>query len=56
MGHIEITFNDGTKQKEFHVGFRITKERLLCIEKGRYSPSLFINMDTVKLFQEVEND
>lgn len=55
MAHLLIKFIDNTEQKEYMDidRFRI-KDGLLIISKGRYEPSLYINMDTVKSFREVE--
>lgn len=55
--YLKIKFTDGTEQGEYADvdGFRI-KDKLLIISKGRYSPSLYINMDTVKSFQEVDHN
>jgi hypothetical protein len=53
--YLIIKFTDGTEQKEYcdEDRFRI-KDGLLIISKGRYSPSLYVNMQTVKSFQEEE--
>ena len=50
--YIEIKFVDGTEQREYSDdGWRV-KDGLLIISKGRNTPSLYINMQTVKSFQE----
>jgi len=56
MSKLIIKFNDGTEQRKcieqgnsFHV-----KDGLLIIPKGRNSPSLYINLQNVKSFQEEE--
>ena len=54
--HIKIRFMDGTEQKEYAEEFPRVKDGLLIIPKGRYSPSLYINMQTIKSFQEVGRD
>ena len=52
--HIKIVFTDGAEKKEYcREGFRI-KEGMLIIPKGRYDPSLYINMQNVREFQECE--
>lgn len=53
--YLKIIFTDGVEQKEYCDvdRFRV-KDGLLIISKGRYEPSLFINMETVKSFQECE--
>ena len=56
MSKLVIKFTDGTEQKEYvesGESFRV-KDGLLIIPKGRYQPSLYINMQTVKSFQEEE--
>ena len=56
MSKLKIIFNDGTEQKEYiesGESFRI-KDNLLIIPKGRYAPSLYINLQNVKSFQEEE--
>jgi hypothetical protein len=52
--HILIKFIDGTEQKEYAEEFPRVKDGLLIIPKGRYSPSMYINMQTIKSFQECE--
>ncbi len=53
--YLLIKFTDGTEQKEYsHGNPFITKERMLMIPKGDYAPSLFINLDFVKSYQEIE--
>ena len=54
--YIKIIFTDGLEQKEYcwSEGSYRVKDGLLIISKGRYEPSLYINMATVKSFQEVE--
>ena len=53
--YLVIKFTDGAEQKEYCDidRFRV-KDGLLIISKGRNSPSLYINMDTVKSFREEE--
>lgn len=54
MAHIRIEFTDGTTKKEYYwQGFHV-RDGLLIISKGRYEPSLYINMQNVKEFQECE--
>ena len=55
--YLKIKFTDGTEQNEYTDmdGFKI-KDGLLIISKGRYAPSLHINMDTVKSFQEADRN
>jgi hypothetical protein len=52
--YLKIMFKDGTEQKEYAEEFPRVKDGLLIIPKGRYSPSLYVNMDTIKSFQEAE--
>jgi len=54
--YLKIKFTDGTESREYADvdRFRI-KDGLLIISKGRNSPSLYINMDMVKSFQEEES-
>jgi hypothetical protein len=55
--YLKIKFTDGTEQLEYCDEDRFrTKDGLLIISKGRYAPSLYINMDTVKSFQEVDRN
>jgi len=56
MSKLIIRFNDGTEQKEYieqGESFRV-KDGLLIIPKGRNAPSLYINLQNVKSFQEEE--
>jgi hypothetical protein len=56
MANLVITFLDGTEMKEYVENgetFRV-KDGLLIIPKGRYQPSLYINMQSVKYFKEEE--
>jgi hypothetical protein len=56
VSKLVIKFTDGTEQKEYvenGESFRV-KDGLLIIPKGRYQPSIYINMQTVKSFQEEE--
>ena len=50
--YIKIKFIDETEQKEYSDEFPRIKDGLLIISKGRNSPSLYINMQTIKSFQE----
>jgi hypothetical protein len=50
---IEITYTDGTKEKEYCWESYRVKDGILVISKGRYEPSKHINMQVVKSFQEV---
>jgi len=52
--YLRIKFVDGTEQKEYSDEGARVKDGLLIISKGRNSPSLFINLQTVKSFQEEE--
>jgi len=52
--YILIKFTDGTEQKEYADYHPIVRDGLLVIPKGNYRPSLYINMQTVKSFQEVD--
>jgi hypothetical protein len=51
---ILIKFTDGTEQREYSDESPTVRNGLLIISKGRYSPPLFINLQTVKSFQEEE--
>jgi hypothetical protein len=53
VSHINIKYTDGTEGREYAYegGYRV-KDGLLIISKGRYEPSLHINMQIVKSFQE----
>lgn len=55
--YLKIKFTDGTEQNEYvdMDGFKI-KDGLLIISKGRYASSFYINMDTVKSFQEADRN
>ena len=51
--HLVIKFIDGTGQKEDCESFSVTKDtRLLSIYKGGNRHSIYINMDSIKSFQE----
>lgn len=52
--HIQIIFTDGTERKEYAEDFPRVKDGLLIIPTGRYSPSIYINMQVVREFQECE--
>jgi len=51
MAHLIIEFNDGTERDKYMDDdmFRI-KDNMLIISKGRYAPSLYINLQNVKSF------
>lgn len=56
--YLKIIFTDNSEQKEYcwsDGGYRI-KDGMLIISKGRYEPSLYINMSVVKSFQEVDRN
>jgi len=55
--YLKIKFIDNSEQKEYiehEESFRV-KDGLLIISKGRYQPNLYINMQTVKSFQQEES-
>jgi hypothetical protein len=57
MAKLVIKFLDGTEQKEFmeaEESFRI-RDGFLIIPKGRYAPSLYINISNVKSFQKEDS-
>lgn len=49
---IKIIFIDGSESNEYAEESPRVKDGLLIIPKGRYEPSLFINMSVIKSFQE----
>jgi hypothetical protein len=49
--YIKIKFIDGTEQKEYCESFSV-KNDLLAIHKGGREHSVYVNMKTVKSFQE----
>ncbi len=53
--YIKIKYIDGTEEKEYCDESPRVRDNLLIISKGRNAPSLYINMQTVKSFQEVRN-
>jgi hypothetical protein len=50
--YIRIKFIDGTEQKEWCDEWRLTKEGLLSVYKGRGTPAIYFNMQVIKSFQE----
>jgi hypothetical protein len=52
--NIKIKYIDGTEEKEYCDEFPRVKDGLLIIPKGRYSPSVYINLQVIKSFQEEE--
>jgi hypothetical protein len=51
--YVKIKYIDGTEQKEYCESFSVTKYgNLLSICKGRNEHIIYINMQTVKSFQE----
>lgn len=56
MSYVNIKFADGTEKKEYYWsegGFRV-KDGMLIISKGRYEPSLYINMQMIRSFKECD--
>jgi hypothetical protein len=54
MMYLKIKFIDDTEEREYvenGESFRV-KDGLLIIPKGRYQPSLYINLQMVRSFQE----
>lgn len=52
--YLNIKFIDGTEQREYieRGEYFCVKDDLLIIPKGQYKPSLYINMQVIKSFQE----